>query len=110
MHCSYCGVEGHNRGGCELKKGGVSPNLQPHRHTTHLVEESGFADEQVQHEDNQVDYVYEEPHEDIIWHANEGSQPLLSQLTNTLISQLDAQVMLCFCHMFILDVLSNIEH
>jgi hypothetical protein len=39
------------------------------------VEEFGFADEQVQHEDNHVayvhednpiDYMYEEPHEDII--------------------------------------------
>jgi hypothetical protein len=69
-----------------LRKGGVSPNLQLQRHTAHPVEESGFADEQVQHEDNHVDYGYEEPHEVIMWHANEGSQPLLSQLTNTLIS------------------------
>ena len=106
MHCNYCGVEGHNRGGCELRKGGVSPNLQPQRHTVDPVEESGFADEQVQHEDNSIayvhednpiDYMYEEPHEDIIWHANEVNQPLLSQLTNTLISQLDTHVMLWFC-------------
>lgn len=57
MHCSYCGVEGHNRGGCELRKSGARPKLQPQRQATHPVEESVPLDEQVQH----VDYVYEEP-------------------------------------------------
>ena len=27
--CSYCGTEGHNRGGCKLRKAGIRPELQP---------------------------------------------------------------------------------
>jgi hypothetical protein len=76
------------------------------------MEETGPSDLQVQHEEDPIDYMYmyQEPYEDVIWNSNEGSQPLLSQFTDTMISQLDAQLMLCFCHMFIVDVLPNIKH
>jgi len=27
--CSYCGIEGHNRGGCKLRKAGIRPEQHP---------------------------------------------------------------------------------
>jgi hypothetical protein len=54
-----------------LRKVGVRPNIQPQRHP---VEESGPGDEQVQHADITTDYVYEEPHADIIRHASDRRQ------------------------------------
>ena len=29
MTCSYCGDQGHNRAGCQLRKSGIRPKLQP---------------------------------------------------------------------------------
>ncbi|CAO2205816.1 unnamed protein product [Urochloa humidicola] len=73
--CSYCGESGHNRGGCNMRKAEIKPNLQ------------------TQHEDPQLDLHEEEYVDDgVSMHFEQGTEPsLLSQLTETMISQLDAE-------------------
>lgn len=34
INCSYCGTEGHNRAGCEMRKAGIRPKLQTVRNPT----------------------------------------------------------------------------
>jgi hypothetical protein len=34
INCSYCGTEGHNRAGCEMRKAGIRPKLQTIRNPT----------------------------------------------------------------------------
>ncbi|CAN6220049.1 unnamed protein product [Urochloa humidicola] len=78
--CGYCGDSCHNRAGCNTRKAGIRPNVQ------------------TQHEDpqhNLHEEEHDEEHEQVIsqvaMHFEQGSEPLLSQLTETMISQLDAR-------------------
>ncbi|CAN6361008.1 unnamed protein product [Urochloa humidicola] len=75
--CSYCGQTGHNRGGCSLRKAGMQPNMP-----------QGNLHEQEQAQDD----LQEEPViSQVSMHFEQGSQPLLSQLTETMISHLDTE-------------------
>ena len=49
MTCSYCGDQGHNRAGCQLRKSGIRPKLQPVRKT---MEEPHEEDPTQQMDDN----------------------------------------------------------
>jgi hypothetical protein len=51
INCSYCGGTGHNRGGCDMKKAGIRPKLQPQRNPV-------VSPEDLQQEE----YSYDEPH------------------------------------------------
>ena len=75
--CSYCGDQGHNRGGCSMRKAGSRPKLVAQRNQSQPPQEE-YEDEQLT---SQVSMDLEE-----------GSQPLLSQMTDTMMSQLDAEV------------------
>jgi hypothetical protein len=67
--CGFCGEEGHNRGGCGKRKSGSIPIVPPQEQ------------EQEEQMISQVSMDFEQ-----------GSQPMLSQLSNTMLSCLDAEV------------------
>ena len=75
--CSYCGDQGHNRGGCSMRKAGSRSKLVAQRNQSQPPQEE-YEDE---HLTSQVSLNLEE-----------GNQPLLSQMSNTMMSQLDAEV------------------
>lgn len=85
-----------------LEKLELGPSCSPLRQTPHPMDEAPVDEEPKVHaapSDEEVlnaapdaeefGFDYEGPQ--IVWHGPEGSQPLLSQLSNTMISQLDAQ-------------------
>jgi hypothetical protein len=45
--CGYCGDQGHNRGGCALRKAGIRPKMQPQRNPSHQPDEHQQEQEEI---------------------------------------------------------------
>jgi len=76
--CSYCGGKGHNKGGCNLKKAGLRPKLLVQRGPNVQLEET-----------IEKTHASGDPNvSQVSMQLEEGSQPLLSQMSNTMLSQM----------------------
>ncbi|CAO2149444.1 unnamed protein product [Urochloa humidicola] len=74
--CRFCGKTGHNRGGCSLRKASIMPNLQQQGNPT--------SEAQGTEVDGPTSSQFS-------LHFGQGSGPPLSQITSTMLSQMQAE-------------------